>query len=233
MAIKNAEGYLASALDSIAAQTFQDFEVIVVDGGSTDDSLRIARSYPNVSCMHQVGSGFANAWSQGIKQARSPLISFLDSDDLWTPDKLARQVAYLDGHPDKGYVVGRVQFFAGSEQTLPPGFKPQLLKGSHIAYMPGTTTIRRQVIDRIGLFEENWEIVSDIVWFQRLREAKVEAGLIDDVLLRKRVHASNLSYTTDWRIYSGELISLLKGGLDRRRLAKQLADHLQRSKDRQ
>jgi len=217
MAIRNAERYLTSALDSILAQTFQEFEIIVVDGASTDESLRIAKSYPAVTCISQIGTGFANAWSQGIEVARAPLVSFLDGDDVWAPEKLALQVGYLKDHPNKGYVFGRVEFFTSPGEVLPPGFKPSLMNGSHLAYMPGTSMFRRSVFDLIGLFESRWQIVSDIAWFHKLREAAIDAGFIDRVVLRKRVHSRNLSYSTEWDIYRRELFSLLKSSLDERR----------------
>jgi glycosyltransferase involved in cell wall biosynthesis len=215
MAVKDAERYLAAALDSVAAQTFRDFEIVVVDGASTDESVRIAKSYPTVTCIPQNGTGFANAWNQGIEIARASLISFLDSDDLWPPEKLALQVAYLKAHPGKGYVIGRVQFFTTPGEVPPPGFKPALMNGTHVASMPGTIMIRRSVFELTGLFESHWQIMGDTAWFQKLRKTEIEAGFVDRVLLRKRVHSNNLSYSTNWAIYRRELFSLLKNGLDR------------------
>jgi glycosyltransferase involved in cell wall biosynthesis len=220
MAVKDAGRYLRSALDSIAAQTFQNFEVIVMDGGSTDDSLQIVRSYANIRCIQQVGTGFAEAWNQGIENAEAPFICFLDGDDVWAPEKLALQTAFLCSSPDKDYVLGRVRFFADHNQPLPPGFKRSLMTGSHIAYMPGTIMIRRTAIDRVGPFDEGWKIASDIVWFRKLREAGFKAGIINRVLLNKRVHASNLSFSTSWHVYRRELFQLLKAALDRSRAAQ-------------
>jgi glycosyltransferase involved in cell wall biosynthesis len=217
MAVKNAGRYLRSALDSIAAQTFQDFEVIVVDGGSTDDSAQIIRSYEKVRSIEQVGSGFAEAWNQGIAEAKAPLICFLDGDDVWAPEKLALQTAALSASIEKSYVVGHVRFFTDPGPPLPSGFKPSLLANSHVAYMPGSIMIRRSAIDCIGPFDEGWKIASDIIWFRKLREAGFHAEIIDQVLLHKRVHESNLSYSTSWRIYRRELFELLKAGLDQRR----------------
>jgi glycosyltransferase involved in cell wall biosynthesis len=217
MAVKDAGRYLRSALDSIAAQTFQNFEIIVVDGGSMDNSPQIVSSYTKIRNIEQVGSGFAEAWNQGIAEAKAPLICFLDGDDVWVPEKLALQTALLRNSPDKSYVLGRVRFFADPNQPLPSGFKPSLLANSHVAYMPGSIMIRRTTIDCIGPFEEGWKIASDIVWFRKLREAGFHAGVINQVLLHKRVHDSNLSYSTAWHIYRRELFQLLKAGLDQSR----------------
>src|SRR5262245_9504083 len=128
MATKNSEPYLAQALDSIAAQTFQDFEVIVVDAASHDNSVRVAESYPKTRCIQQVSRGFALAWNEGIQISRGQFIAMLDSDDTWHPEKLAKQVAYLAAHPETDLVAGRVQFFLESGRPIPSAFKQSLLE---------------------------------------------------------------------------------------------------------
>jgi glycosyltransferase involved in cell wall biosynthesis len=217
MAVKNAGRFLRSALDSIAAQTYQNFEVIVVDGGSTDDSMHIVSRYDNIRCIQQIGAGFPEAWNQGIENAKAPLICFLDGDDVWEPEKLALQTALLSNSPDKDYAIGRVRFFSDPDQPLPRGFKRSLMTGSHIGYLPGTIMIRRTAFERVGPFEAGWKIASDIVWFRKLREGGFQAGIIDQVLLNKRVHANNLSLSTSWQVYRHELFLLLKATLDRNR----------------
>ena len=220
MAIKNAERYLRQALDSVSEQTFKDFEIVVVDGGSTDAGREIASSYERVTCIDQQGTGFADAWNSGILASRAPFITFLDSDDIWLPQKLSSQLCYFDRHPTSQYVIGRVQFFVDPDQSIPAGFKPELLEGSHIAYMPGTSMIRREVFEKFGTFQDRWKIASDIEWFVRLRQSPIQSGVVDEVVLRKRVHATNLSYVTDGLTYRGELLKLLKESVDRHRQAR-------------
>lgn len=220
MAVKNCGRYLRSALDSISGQTFQDFEIIVVDGGSTDDSRDIVGCYPKARCVQQCGTGFAEAWNEGIMLSRGQFITFLDGDDLWEPQKLALQAAILCDSPSTEYVVGRLRFFADANGQLPLGFRSSLLGGTHLAYMPGTIMIRRTAIDRIGAFAEGWTIASDLEWFSRLRDSELGVTEIDSVLLNKRVHANNLSYSTCWQTYRRELLQILRARLDRRRLER-------------
>ncbi len=215
MAVKNARRYLTQALDSISNQSLQDFEIIVVDGHSSDDSRKIAESYPKVSCIAQPDQGFSNAWNLGIASSRAPLVSFLDSDDIWLPSKLESQAAYFQSHPETDCVVGRVQFFLEGDK-MPPGFNPKLLKTSHIAYMPGTSMLRRKVFERIGRFESQLGIVTDIAWFAKLRDEGLTIGLIDEIVLRKRVHANNLSYVTEGARYRAELLAMLGQRLRRK-----------------
>ena len=82
-------------------------------------------------------------------------ISLLDSDDIWSATKLAKQLKYFSDHPSTDCVVGRVQYFLSDGQSIPPGFKPSLLEGSHIAYMPGTSMIRRSIFEDFGRLNPN------------------------------------------------------------------------------
>ena len=78
VAVKDSARFLAQALDSLQAQHDDEHEVLVVDGGSRDGSLEIARAYPKLRCLQQDGHGFANAWNTGIRSSRAEFIAFLD-----------------------------------------------------------------------------------------------------------------------------------------------------------
>lgn len=218
MATKNAERFLRYALDSIVAQDYQDYELIVVDACSTDGTRAIVASHPNAIVVEQKGTGFARAWNLGIEHARGEAIAILDSDDVWPANSLRRRVERLANDPAIDCVVGRVKFFLEEGEQIPHGFKPKLLDGSYVAYMPGVAMARRRVFDSLGLFEENWEIASDIAWFLKLRNSEAKIDVVDDVLLRKRIHASNLSnVTATMPVYRQELLALAKQSLSRTR----------------
>jgi glycosyltransferase involved in cell wall biosynthesis len=217
MAARNAMPYLPEALDSIAAQSFRNYEVIVVDGGSVDDTVKVALSYPKTRCIPQVGTGFASAWNDGLEVARGEFIAFLDSDDIWLPTKLEQQVAYFESHPGTECVIGRVEFFRKPGQKRPSGFKDSLLKGNYVAYMPGTSMTRRSVFDRIGSFESRWKIAADIVWFAELRRSGLPIAVLQTKLLRKRVHDNNLSYSTSWSTYQTEIFQHIRETLEKKR----------------
>lgn len=111
----NGDRYLAEAVDSVLAQTFLDWELLIADDGSTDRSLEIARDYaaryPDriVSIAHpDAGNhGMSATRNLGIAAARAALIGFLDCDDVWQPAKLAEQVEVMDAHPDVQMIYGR------------------------------------------------------------------------------------------------------------------------------
>jgi glycosyltransferase involved in cell wall biosynthesis len=218
MAIKNSERFLPEALAAIAAQTFTDYEIIIVDGHSSDRGPEIARNNPQTRCIPQNGRGFAHAWNVGIAASRGDFITFLDSDDLWTPGKLAAQLDVFDRQPATEYVYGRVAFFLDVGTSLPQGFRPDILSNSYLSHMTGCAMIRRETVARMGPFGLKLTIASDIEWFARLRDSTL-SGVVDEVLLRKRLHRTNLSHTTSWQILKSELFRILKQRADGSRVA--------------
>lgn len=216
IAVKNAERYLAQALESVVAQTYGRHEIIVVDGDSSDRSLEIARSFPGVRCMQETGTGFAGAWNDGVAASGGELIAFLDSDDVWEPVKLERQVALLRARPKCDYVITRMRFMAEPGEPLPHGFRPELLDGDHPAPMPSAVMIRRAAFDALGPFRTDYSIASDIEWFARAKDLPLELGTVPEVLLRKRVHSANLSFTAAENL-GAELLELLRASAARRR----------------
>jgi glycosyltransferase involved in cell wall biosynthesis len=221
MATKNAERYLEEALASIARQTYRNYELVVVDAHSADRTASIVAAQPRSRLLRQRGTGFADAWNEGVAAARADLIAFIDSDDRWPPERLARQAAHLGANPGHDAVIGRVKFFLDEGLAAPPGFKPDILEGDRLGYMTGTLLARRRLFEALGPFEAQWEIASDLVWFQKLRECATPLGMLDAVVLEKRIHASNLSYlATRTPVFKREIVQLLHDAIRRRRRAQ-------------
>ena len=206
----NASKYLREALNSILNQTYQHIEVLIIDGGSTDDTKEIANLFPKVSFVTQNGKGLFDAWNQGIRMCTGEFIAILDSDDIWNPTTLSDHVNALLCDSSKLGSVGQVKFFLEKKQTPPPEFKLSLIEKSHLAYMPGCFMGRKEIFNRIGYYETEWKIASDIIWFGKVKDLKDEICLLDRVVLHKRVHKSNISYNSvDEEIYGRELLKLL------------------------
>ncbi len=104
----NKEKYINRAIDSVFTQTYQDFEILVVDDGSTDGGPKLVRNYqdPRLRLICQQNEGPGSARNRGIKESTGPYLAFLDADDEWLPDFLRRYVKALKTHPDCDYVVG-------------------------------------------------------------------------------------------------------------------------------
>ena len=206
----NAGKYLNEALSSILDQSYQNFEILIVDGGSTDNTIEIVKSYPQTTFIKQAGSGLFDAWNQGIRKAKGEFVAILDSDDIWEPTALADHLHLLLNDQSKLGSVGRVNFFLDKNQPPPPEFKLSLLEKSHFAYMPGCFVGRKKIFEKIGLYETEWKIASDIIWFGKVKELKDEICLLNRVVLNKRVHKNNISYNSvEDDVYGRELLKLL------------------------
>ena len=108
-ATNNAAAFIEATLASALAETFQDFEIVVIDDGSEDDTRavveRMMQSEARIRLVHQDNREPSATRNRGIGEARGAMIAFLDHDDLWLPEKLALQVAQLDAHPDVGVAL--------------------------------------------------------------------------------------------------------------------------------
>lgn len=193
MAVRNAERFLAEAMHSVLAQSWDPLEILVVDGHSTDSTATIARSFRQARYVLQTGRGIGDAYNMGIAQARGDFVAFLSHDDLWTPDKLKAQMEVLLGRPELGFAVAHVKFFLEPGVTVPSGFRADLLDGEHVAYIMEVLLTRRTVFDTVGLFDAQLSTGEDVDWFARARDLEVPHAVIPRVLLHKRVHETNLS----------------------------------------
>jgi len=195
VAVKNGARFLRAAIDSVLAQDLRPVEVVVVDGGSADDSAAIAGSYPAVRVVPQAGTGVASAYNTGIEVTRGDMLAFLSADDLWTPDKLSAQVGFLRPRPQVQYVTARLRFFLEPGCAAPPAFKRDLLEGDHVGHIMETLLARRSVFDLVGRFDSRLSTAEDVDWFSRAHDLGVRTAVVERVLLHKRVHDANLSLT--------------------------------------
>ena len=213
MAVKNGARFLRAALDSVQAQTYDHVEVVVVDGASTDDSVAVATSYDGVRCLPQRGTGFAGAWNEAVDASSGDVVTFLDSDDLWLPTKLERQLELLSG-TTRTYVVARTRFVLEPGAGIPPGFRPELLDGDQIGLFPSALMISRADFDVVGPFDTGYGIASDIDWFARAKDLGLTLAEVDEELVHRRVHDANLSYV-DAGGLNHQLLRLLRGSVHR------------------
>jgi colanic acid/amylovoran biosynthesis glycosyltransferase len=178
----NAASTLRKTLDSVLAQTFTSFEIVVVDDGSTDDTMAVATTAddPRVRVLAQSNAGVSAARNRGAAAARGELLAFLDADDLWAPDKLACQVAALQAHPDAGLAFSWTAYVDDRGDRLPVGdvairaegwvFRDLLLRGNFVASGSGAL-IRRTAFDAVGGFEPTLRTAED--WDFYLRVAAI------------------------------------------------------------
>ena len=189
----NAGAYLAQAIESVLDQTYQDFEIIVVDDGSTDDTASVAGSFARVRYVYHAHSGIPVTRNLAVSHAKGEFITFLDADDLWDETKLEKQVAYMDSHPDCQLVYTIAKNFFGGDPTAMTSRQKQLLDANMDNYM-ASCCIRRSVFEKYGGFSENYPCGEDTHWVFRLRAAGVSMShCIQEPLYLRRIHDSNIS----------------------------------------
>jgi glycosyltransferase involved in cell wall biosynthesis len=216
--VYNGERYLAQALESIVSQSHQQLEILVVDDGSTDGTAAVAAGYaPRVRYLAQQNAGPAAARNRGVAAAGGEFVAFLDADDLWHRDKLARQIARFTARPELDYCVGHVQNFWEAELREEAERFEGHARGHPIAgYVTGTLVARKSLFQRVGNFNPSLGHGDAADWFLRADAAGAVKEMLPDVLLYRRLHQNNRSrvLAADSR---GEFLHLLKRALDQRR----------------
>jgi glycosyltransferase involved in cell wall biosynthesis len=216
----NGERFLARALDSILAQLYEPLDLILVDDGSTDATPAIAKRYGGqLRYLRQTNAGPAAARNAGIAAARGELLAFLDSDDVWLPGKLPRQVERFATRPELDYSI---TFF---QNCWEPELADQAAyyRGRRYAEpLPGygfsTLVARRELFASVGLLNpDDFPLLGeDADWFLRVREAGAIGELLDEVLVRRRLHGRNLTIRHR-RDLPNDLLRMVRLALDRRR----------------
>ncbi len=215
LVVKNGERFLSESIESVLNSGYANLEIIVIDGDSTDRTPVIARSFDAVRYFRQGKPGLAQAYNEGLQASTGEFIAFQSADDLWQPRKLSVQVAYLQRHPETLYVVCKFKFFLEAGCDIPPGFRKRLLDTEQVGWIPETFVGRKTFFDRVGLFDARYKVAGDLDLFARANDLKIPVGIIEDVLLLKRVHRTNTSLTA--RENETDLLHAVKRSIDRKR----------------
>lgn len=201
----NAFQYLHEAIESVLAQTFNDFELLIIDDGSTDSTAEVAHHYSQrdsrVKLFSQANQGVSVARNTGIKMAQGEFIAFLDSDDQWLPDKLAAHIEHLNSDSNLGISFGRVEFMklngkpTGQLSNSPlSNLKPQNFLYENPIITNSNPVVRRETFEQVGDFDESMSYAEDLDWCLRVicsRRWKIEG--INQVLMRYRTTEGGLS----------------------------------------
>lgn len=204
----NCARYIAEAIDSVLAQTYQDFEIIVVDDESTDGTGEVVRRYADrVRYIRQDNRGPSGAKNTGIQAARGEYISTLDGDDLWLPQRLEKLVPLLDQQPELGFVYGDCYRIDETPDRIQPRTAFEIHGGARrgwvlerlvmVNFVPSQSVlIRRRALDVVGLFDESYRIGEDWDLWLRLA-ARYPVDFISDVVAMRRQHTQNITNNSD------------------------------------
>ena len=207
--VYNGERYLGEAIKSVLAQTWQDWELIVIDDGSTDETPNILRSFgdPRIVCIRQENQGAARARNTGLDAARGEYIAFLDADDLYLPSALADLAHFLRRNPQYDVVFsdGHVCDETGRTQSRLSEVRPGVYTGdileplvltSSVITVPVCTMTRRTSIERYeARFDDKLVLGEDRdFWIQLARH--VQFGYLDKLTCSYRVHQTSTQRTS-------------------------------------
>jgi len=201
----NRASCIAKSINSVLCQTYRSIEIIICDDASIDDTLQVINSIKNNSCFHihvdvlPRNLGVSAARNRAIFLAKGELIAFLDSDDYWKPDKIEKQVNFLDNNPDYIGVGSSFELFDG--EKVISSFKPvkQIARDNelyellcHCYITTSCFIVRKNSLILAGLFDLSLNISEDRdLWWRLPRLGRI--GFINEVLVTYRVHSKSIS----------------------------------------
>ncbi len=194
MPVRNRADFLAPAMRSVLAQTERDFELVVVDDGSTDDSLRVAQRIAAedervVVLRNPVSRGIPVARNQVIAVARGRYLAICDSDDLSRPGRFAAQMRMLDADPGLVGVGVRIEAFSGDRpgDGVEPDWHWGLLDG-RLPFAFCGAMLRLAEVRDVGGYDEGYPVAEDLQLAYRMAGAGARFGVVDEVLVDYRLH---------------------------------------------
>jgi glycosyltransferase involved in cell wall biosynthesis len=204
MAVYNSERYVEEAVASVLGQTFTDFELLILDDGSTDGSLevlrRLAATDPRIRLTSRPNKGLAPTLNELVDMARGEFLARMDADDVSLPERFERQVAYLRAHPECVLVGCRVRLIDPDGDPLCDWCTRQDHEALDAVFLRGERSteishpaimMRRADVLAVGKYRE-FPVIEDVDLFLRLAERGRIANL-PEVLLHYRIHAENIS----------------------------------------
>jgi glycosyltransferase involved in cell wall biosynthesis len=184
----NAEEFLEAALASVVAQDYDPFELIVVDDGSIDRTRAIAESFAKATVISQPNKGRAGACNTAIRASKGEFVCAFDADDLWPANRLTLQATFLSENPHVGCVLGRQEWI-----NPPPWLGRDAVFGDLDGIPIGSAMFRREVLDRLGGFDESFLHSEDMDLLVRVRELGVEIAILPEIIWYRRYHAAQMT----------------------------------------
>lgn len=203
--VHNGGAYLNAAIESVLAQSFTDYELLLLDDGSQDGSLECMKQHAALDARCRLHSwpnrGLVATLNEGVRLARGQILLRMDADDLCRPERFAQQIAYLEGHPECVAVGTQVMLIDPDGQPLRPFIETMghdEIDAAHLAERGGAiahpaVAIRKAAVLRVGGYRAGFPHAEDIDLFLRLAEVGRLAN-IAEVLLDYRQHAGSVGY---------------------------------------
>jgi glycosyltransferase involved in cell wall biosynthesis len=207
LAVYNGQQYLRESLDSVLAQTFTDFEFLIIDDGSTDQTLPILREYekrdPRIRLISRPNKGLTNTLNEGLSLARGEFLARMDADDVCLPTRFEKQIAYLREHPECVLLGSRVLLMDPEGLPIREMCMEQMHDQIDTAHLNRgwpvvhpATMMRMSPLNQIGGYRDEFNTLEDLDLFLRLAEVGKLANL-PEILLRYRQHFASVTHSKE------------------------------------
>lgn len=193
MSVYNGEKYLRELVESILNQTYKSFEFIIINDGSTDNSLDILKGYNDsrIKIHHQENKGLTKSLNRAIRLSRGKYIARIDADELAYPRRLEKQVNFLDSNPEIGIVGSFATNIDEISQTIQKAIFPvfdksirkELIKEN--VFIHGSVMVKKSVLERVGYYDEAFRYAQDYELWGRIAEVSKLHNLPETLLIRK------------------------------------------------
>lgn len=190
----NAEQFIGEAVENVLSQNYPALEIIIINDGSTDNSEAIIKNLPvDIRYFSQDNCGPSAARNKGIQDASGEFITFLDADDIWHPLKLQIQIDYLQKNHSIMLTLSKINNFVEPGCNIHPDKLQSILKNEQINL--ASLVAHKAVFDQIGGFNPHYHVSEDFDWITRAKDAGIPMVILPEVLLQRRIHNFNISFT--------------------------------------
>jgi GT2 family glycosyltransferase len=206
----NAARYIAEAIESVLIQNYRNFELIIVDDGSTDNTKEIVKSFKNnkIQYFYKDKDGPSSARNLAINRAKGQYIMPLDADDMMTPDFIAKHLSEFEKHPEADLVYSDVLLIDENGHPVRIMKKPEYQDRRHLIrdlfsaghpIVPFRLGIRRSVFDKIGFYDEDLLVGEDYDMMRRFVKAGLKTHHLRETLHLRRMQSNSLSRSYSWQ----------------------------------
>ena len=193
---RNSLKTLKSCLQSVFEQTLKPYEIIIIDGNSTDGTITYLKQFNSILVVPQLRLGIANARNLGLNHSTGEVLAFLDSDDTWPTNSLEVRVNQLKSNSKLSSVGGLLLKSNDINNPIP-------------AYTPGGFLFKKELFNSLGYFDEKWKYAADHAWFKKMIQGNYPYELMNEIVLIKSIHTLNTSIVYK-QAYRDEMMEILR-----------------------
>ena len=225
LSVFNGENYVKEAIKSVLKQDYPQVELVIVNDGSTDGTGQILQDFAGKAVIiTQDNKGLGSGRNAGVNGATGTYLSFIDHDDFWESNKLSSQMTALLSSKQDPLVFSHVRQFICPSLNTEQAAKLRVPDEPMPGFIAGTMLLSKARFKEVGDFLEVNQVGEFVDWYLRAQESNIPIKLLNEVLLHRRIHLSNMGRQPDHYQRLGYL-KILKASLTRRRATSKVFNH--------